>query len=337
MNTTMKHFVAVALVALAATTAQAHSWRINNDVTKAPDFIDLNAAMASENVADGDTLYLDAGANLSAEQNVTKQVTIIGVGYDATLPYGFSTISGAFNLKKAGIKAEGLNITSTTTIAADYVTLERCRTYRIIASGTCQYATIRQCYARCDQAGGTIVGHGKTDTRSAYWTIENCIIIKTNYSDAAIYRLYSAVIRNNLIQNHVSYSNYCLNELGNASVSNNIILDTGDRNYCIGSIDGQFVNNVVGEDYNAETNRVTGSTKTDVVYTGDYESYTLVEDSPAKNYGTDGKDCGIFGGLYPYVKGGLPQGHPYYTKAVISPRAENDKVNVSLKIKMQDE
>lgn len=334
MNTTMKHFVAVALVALTATASQAHSWRVNNDVIKAPDFTDLNAAMASENVADGDTLYLDAGANLSAEQNVTKQVTIIGVGYDATLPYGFSTISGEFNLKKAGIKVEGLNITSTTTIAADYVTLERCRTYKIYGSGTCQYATIRQCYATCYADYGTIVGLGKTDTHSAYWTIENCIIIKTNYYQAAIFRLYSAVIRNNLIQAHNVET---VADLGNASISNNIILNTQNPKSCIYNTDGQFVNNVVGQDYNAETNRVTGSTKADVVYTGDYESYTLVEDSPAKGYGTDGKDCGIFGGLYPYVKGGLPQGHPYYTKAVISPRAENDKVNVSLKIKMQDE
>jgi len=334
MNTTMKHFVAVALVALTATTAQAHSWRINNDVTKAPDFTDLNAAMASENVADGDTLYLDAGTNLSAEQNVTKQVTIIGVGYDATLPYGFSTISGAFNLKKAGIKVEGLNITSTTTIAADYVTLERCRTYKIYGSGTCQYATIRQCYTTCYDYYGAIGGYGKTDTRSAYWTIENCIIIKTRSYDAAILGLYSAVIRNNLIQAHDVYT---VRDLGNASISNNIILNTQNSENCINNIDGQFVNNVVGQNYNAANNRVTGSKDVAVVYTGNYESYTLVEDSPAKNYGTDGKDCGIFGGLYPYVKGGLPQGHPYYTKAVISPRAENDKVNVSLKIKMQDE
>ena len=114
-------------------------------------------------------------------------------------------------------------------------------------------------------------------------------------------------------------------------------MNTGSVSFCVADIDAQFINNVVGQNYNAANNRVTGSTKTDVVYTGDYESYTLVEDSPAKGYGTDGKDCGIFGGLYPYVKGGLPQGHPYYTKAVISPRAENDKVNVSLKIKMQDE
>lgn len=336
----MKHFVAVALVALAATAAQAHSWRINNDVTKAPDFTDLNAAMASENVADGDTLYLDAGANLSAEQNVTKQVTIIGVGYDATLPYGFSTISGAFNLKKAGIKVEGLNMTAATYIQADYVTIERCKVYHISAvltSGICQYATIRQCYVVHTNDYEGIIGLGKTDTRSAFWTVENCIIRSGGNWAYNIRNLYSAVIRNNLLLSSGTYQGFNLRDLGNANIYNNIIVNTGSVSCCVADIDGQFINNVVGKDYNSETNRVTGSTKTDVVYTGDYESYTLVEDSPAKNYGTDGKDCGIFGGLYPYVKGGLPQGHPYYTKAVISPRAENDKVNVSLKIKMQDE
>ena len=335
MNTTMKHFVAVALVALAATTAQAHSWRINNDVTKAPDFTDLNAAMASENVADGDTLYLDAGANLSAQQNVTKQVTIIGVGYEATLPYGTSTISGEFNLKKAGIKVEGVKITSTTTIAADYVTLERCKATRIYGSETCQYATIRQCYiTNSSSYTYTVRGLGKTNTRSAFWTIENSIVV-TNINYHLILELYSAVLRNNLLI--MKSSDNCIASLSNASISNNIIVSTYKVNGCIYDTDGQFVNNVVGQNYAAETNHVTGSTSTDVVFTGNYESYELIEDSPAKNYGTDGKDCGIFGGLYPYVKGGLPQGHPYYTKAVISPRAENDKVNVSLKIKMQDE
>jgi len=333
MNTTMKHFVAVAFVALTATASQAHSWRINNDVTKAPDFTDLNAAMASENVADGDTLYLDAGANLSAQQNVTKQVTIIGVGYDATLPYGFSTISGAFNLKKVGIKAEGLNITSTTTIAADYVTIERCKATRIYGSETCQYATIRQCYIT-NSSSYTVRGLGKTNTRSAFWTIENSIVV-TNIDKHLILDLYSAVLRNNLLIMKSYYN--CIASLSNASISNNIIVSTQYADRCITDTDGQFVNNVVGQNYAAETNHVTGSKSTDVVFTGNYESYELIEDSPAKNYGTDGKDCGIFGGLYPYVKGGLPQGHPYYTKAVISPRAENDKVNVSLKIKMQDE
>lgn len=338
MNTTMKHFVAVALVALTTATAvQARSWRINNDVTKAPDFTDLNAAMASESVADGDTLYLDAGTNFTAEQNVTKRVTIVGPSYEATLPYGMATISGKLNLKAADIKVEGVKMTGTTVIQADYVTIERCKTYAISCSGTCRYATIRQCYVVKTDANSAIGGFGKTDTKSAYWTVENCIISSGGYYAKCISALYSAVIRNNLLLNTDTYYSWNLAELGNADITNNIIVNTSGVNNCISDIEGNFINNVVGQNYAAETNYVTGSTNTDIIFTGDNESYTLVDDSPAKDYGTDGSDCGIFGGLYPYVKGGLPQGHPYYTKAAISSRAKNDKVNVSLQIKMQNE
>lgn len=336
-TTNITKYMAVALVALTATTAQARSWRVNNDITKAPDFTDLNAAMASSDVANGDILYLDAGTNLTAEQNVTKQVTIVGPGYEATLPYGTSTISGKLNLKAAEIKVEGVNITGETWIQANYVTIERCKTYAIRCSGTCQYATIRQCYVVKTDSYPAIEGLGKTDTRSAYWTVENSIISNVGSYAKNICNLYSAVIRNNLLLNSGTYNSFNLESLGTANITNNIIVNTGGVNNCINSIDGQFINNVVGQNYAAETNHVTGSTSTAVVFTGDYESYELIEDSPAKNYGTDGADCGIFGGLYPYVKGGLPQGHPYYTKAVISSRAKNDKVNVSLKIKMQDE
>lgn len=336
-TTSIKNLVAATLLILAATTAQARSWRINNDATKAPDFTDINAAMASEDVVAGDTLYLDEGTNLTTEQNVTKKVTIVGPGYEATLPYGMATISGMLNLKAAEIKVEGMNITGGTKIQADYVTIERCKTYYIGCSGTCRYATIRQCYVVRTNGDSAIGGLGKTDAKSAYWTVENCIISSSvgNYA-RCITNLYSVVIRNNLLLINASYSSWNLLNLGNADITNNIIVNT-DVNRCISDIDGKFINNVVGQNYAAETNHVTGSTSTADVFTGDYESYALIEDSPAKDYGTDGKDCGIFGGLYPYVKGGLPQGHPYYTKAVISSRAENDKVNVSLKIKMQNE
>jgi hypothetical protein len=69
----------------------------------------------------------------------------------------------------------------------------------------------------------------------------------------------------------------------------------------------------------------------------DDSRYQLKDDSPAKGAAADGGDCGPFGGDYPYVIGGLPIGHPYYTKAVISPRSDNDKVKVSLQIKMQND
>ena len=46
----------IMLLALSATTASAKSWRINNDTRKQANFTDINAAMASAEVAHGDTL-----------------------------------------------------------------------------------------------------------------------------------------------------------------------------------------------------------------------------------------------------------------------------------------
>ena len=67
------------------------------------------------------------------------------------------------------------------------------------------------------------------------------------------------------------------------------------------------------------------------------DEYVLVDDSPAINYAIDGTDCGPTGGEYPYVTAGLPYGHPYYTRAVVGSTAIDGKLNVSLKVKMQDE
>lgn len=50
--------VLFAVLAITATTADAKSWRINNDVTQKADFTDLNAAMSSNDVVADDTLYV---------------------------------------------------------------------------------------------------------------------------------------------------------------------------------------------------------------------------------------------------------------------------------------
>lgn len=329
--------LAAAIFCFSATPVAARSWRINNNSDKAPDFADLNAACASDEVQAGDTLYMDPGCNLTTEQNVTKGVVIVGVGYEGTLPYSNSIISGRLNMKAEGAKIMSVRITGSLYICANHVTVERCRTTNEIrSSGLCQYATFRQCYISKD--GYVINGQGKTITNSAFWTIDNCIIVSYNSYSCSIFGLYSATIRNNLLLNSGSYNANILSDLGGSSkVMNNIIVHTYNVSWCINNCDIQCTNNVISQNYAADTNRITGTTSLADILTGDYDRYTLVENSPAAGYGTDGSDCGIFGGLYPYVKGGLPPHHPYYTKAVISPRAENDKVKVTLNIKMQDE
>lgn len=333
----MKKFFFLLVAVMVAATASARSWRINNDATKMANFTSINAAMSSTDVVAGDTLYLDPGCSITSNQTVSKRVTIIGTGYTGvTLPHRLATISATLYLTAENIKLMSISSSSSVYIRRNNITIERCKFSAInsnSSSYTSQYTTIRNCYV------GTIDGAGTTSTASAFWTIENNIITSTN---TCIQDLYNATIRNNLILNTSTssgdvYYYRCLSNLTNCQIVNNIIIKTtGPANALSGVDVTQLNNNVISSNTRPEYNKANVTT-TGAVYTGDVQSYVLTDDSPAKGYGQDGTDCGIFGGLYPYVKGGLPYGHPYYENFVISSLPVDGKINVSLKIKMQDE
>ena len=65
--------LATTMLVAKASTVHASSWRVNNDATKKAHFVDINAAMASEEVQAGDTLYLDPGIS---ESEVTCPLSI---------------------------------------------------------------------------------------------------------------------------------------------------------------------------------------------------------------------------------------------------------------------
>ena len=333
-----KILLAMALTALTATTVSARSWRINNDATKMAQFTDINAAMSSSDVVAGDTLYLDPGCSLSDIQTVSKRVTIIGTGYTGvSLPHRGASISGTLYLNAANTKLLSLNVNATVYVRANNITIERCRCAKIsnYDNWSAQYATIRNCYVY-----DYLVGYGATETTTAFWTIENSIFDSSNAT--CIRGLYNATIRNNLIlnkstQSGSNYSYRCLAQLTNCQIVNNIIIKTTAPANALYSVDAtQLNNNVISSDTRPDFNKANVTT-TGSVYTGDVQSYVLTDDSPARGYGQDGTDCGIFGGLYPYVKGGLAYGHPYYESFVISSMPVDGKINVSLKVKMQDE
>lgn len=349
MKTTAIHRVILVMAITALSmTATANSWRINNDTTQKPDFADLNAAMSSEAVQVGDTLYLDPGCALTSNQTVTKQVTIVGCGYLRTdAPHRFAYITGKLYLRAAHIKVEGLIMDGETYVDANYCTIERCKTAIIHITSeskyTAQNATIRQCYST------RVEGRGADSNNSAFATIENCIIKYTS-SYGPIFNLYSPTIRNNYLKETYSdtdsYSTV-FDNVKNATIVNNIILNASKNNQLLYKVTSSTVtNNVMScseSTYSsmAETNRFTNSKDESAIFAckGINEAYyQLKDDSPAKGFAMDGGDCGPFGGLYPYVLGGLPSGYPYYTKTIIAPRPdENGKVKVSLQIKIQDE
>lgn len=346
MKTAINIIIATALLSI-ATNVTAKSWRINNNAAVTSDFTSINAAMSSDDVTAGDTLYLDPGCAISGEQNVTKQVTIIGAGYNGNLPYQWSTIVNLLRLYAENTKVEAVCLTGGIELRTNHLHLERCWVKGGIKGyGTSPSAIIRQCYLTGSSSGGGIIsGQGSTDLRTAYWTIENCII----YSDYphAIAGLYGATIANNYISSR--YGNNTINALdgiSNSRIENNIIVNRYNKEAMFNiSTDCVILYNILScspETYPnlSETNlRIGSNAETDLfVMSGSNDfRFKPIENSPAKGAASDGGDCGPFGGAHPYVMGGLPMGHPYYTRAVVSPKSVNGKVSVSLNIKMQNE
>ena len=352
MKKTITTSILVAVLGFTALTANAKSWRINSDVTKKADFVDINAAMSSENVTAGDTLYLDPGCNLTSNQSVTKAVTIVGPGYlrnDA--PHQGAVFTGKLYLKQANTKVEGVIMRGDNYIQAQYVTIERCYIQEPVDIGynstNAQYSTIKQCYILNYIEGHTNINY------SGYSTIVNNIIISNrdfaNGSGGVVNGLPYATIANNYIaatHNGTYYNAWVIGNITGGEIENNILLNTGKapdnilanmenckiRNNIMSCIEGTYT--TIGD------NIYLGSNDESLVFAleGTYDQrYQLKNDSPAKGYATDGGDCGPFDGGYPYVLYGLPAGYPYYTKANINTRAKDGKINVSLKIKMQNE
>lgn len=335
------------LCGLTCTTVNATSWRVNHETNTGAHFASIGAAMSSSDVVAGDTLYLDPGMITSEAATINKQVTIIGTGYlRASSPHQFAHVSNDLTITAEGTKIEGLWCASIYIKAAN-VTIERCySTGRIcVDNGNNNYKytgiVIRQCYI----VGG-YVGSSSTGTNSYLTnaTIENNIIIFSDSYDALRY-MNGCTVKNNYIRyKGTSTSSYVISSAANCIIYNNILLNNKSaENVLKGTATSNCYNNIYSSATTDEENHNygLGSADESLIFAmsgNNDERYSeLKEGSPAIGYGVDGANCGPTGGLYPYVVSGLPAYHPYYTNAVFSKTSDGTGVNVSLKIKMQNE
>lgn len=321
-------FAAFTLVS--GTTAEARSWRINNDAEKKAHFADINAAMSSSDVVDGDTLYLDPGCLITSQQYVTKRVTIIGCGYFSNGVVKLATLKCTVSLRAKGCKLEGCYIPDNTIcFSADNVIVERtCAKYvRWESSGN--YCTVRQCYIT-----NNIAGYGTTDTRSAHFTLENSIITQTT-SDCTVQDLYLPTIRNNYLRcnNHPVY------RITQGIIENNIVMNPSNiENVGTSRSECTLRNNI--ESKTGDADNLLGSADESLVFalegTND-QRYRLKEDSPARGAASDGGDCGPFGGMYPYVPSGYPLGMPRFESSSVPTRPLDGQLRVTQKVVLQSE
>lgn len=344
--------VALLFISFAAT---AREWHVNNKQGIPAHFSDINAAMASADVVDGDTLYIGNGAVLEDAQTINKAVTVIGTGWG----YNDSQIvpakmKGDITISSVNAKIIGLYITGIVYANADGIVIERCHIvngiYNSVASSRVH---IRNCYT------GTIDSNASNN----WWEIRNNIIESSKSNNTGIMdRLYNAVIENNIIRNisgagYGSWSkhrilfdgcNYC-------TIKNNVIY-CGNDNYAITDVDINYYfhecnntivqNNVMSLQSSAENrfpgNICTNSCDRKLIFkcSGSVESgeyYSLKEGSPAIGAGENGIDCGVMAGVYKFAPFGRPRNIPVLKKASVPVMPTDGKVKVSFKIENNNE
>lgn len=334
--------------------AQAKTWRINNDPTAKADFLSINDAMSSTEVLDGDVLYLDPGCRLP-QQSVSKSVTIIGTGYNLT--EAEEAMVAGINIQTSNIKFTGVNVSGKIRWLSPHnnITIERCKAQELdITYETCLGVKIIGCYIV-----GNISGGGSGAQSGSNTVIRNSIVL------GYIEHINGGIVTNNVIihdsRNESAVANrYPLRYIQYSAIKNNIIINTSTYKAAINNVITNYSNytiyNTAVTDYNTicnnvlstdadhawadfPTNKFIGAKVEDIfVNEGNQEEkYQLKEGSAAIGYGTNGVDCGAFDGMYPYVLCGRPQFVPYIYEAQIPTTTDNGKLNITLKIKTQNE
>ena len=330
-----KFFTMIAAVLLFCSAAQAKTWRINNDPTAKADFLSINDAMSSTEVLDGDVLYLDPGARLPL-QKVSKSVTIIGTGYNLT--EAEEAMVAEIYIQTSNIKFTGVNVSGDIGWSSghDNITIERCKAQGISLSGACYSVKIIGCYIVGNVTGSNnpvilrnSIVMGQVASFKGAIISNNTIIHDTGVnSHHPLFYIYNSTITNNIIINPTTYGNN-----SNRTISNTAVTDYNT-----------ICNNVLSTDADNAwadfpTNKFIGAKVEDIfVNEGNQEEkYQLKEGSAAIGYGSNGVDCGAFDGMYPYVLCGRPQFVPYIYEAQIPTTTDNGKLNITLKIKTQNE
>lgn len=369
-------FFALAAAMLCAAGANAKIWRINYDDNAKADFKTLKEACEHVSVAEGDTLYCEAG-NHNGTQNdntISRTMTVFGPGYGFAPNYGnTSTLAEAAFTNVITIQADNVHLAGLTAkrikfgVETDGVTIERCK---VVGSGTnyeaiidmdsynCSKLTIKNNYIK-NTNGRYTIGLGERYRQKKDITITNNIIIgRVAVQSVVSGTLSSTTFSNILIQNNTIVGAFGTSTsaiyTANSVIQDNIIINTSNVTYVMDfdkmtgniirknvfSLSALNITSYISE--NHPDNYYVGATedntfaKTEKSY-GFEEYYKPLESSAAKNAAYDGSDCGAFGGTTPYVLCGRPQGVPYIYDVEVPAYPTDDKLNVSFKVTGQNE
>ncbi len=275
---------------------------------------------------------------------VQKKISVIGSGYfnganqstiNSDVVFSSTNVSSS-----AGSYITGCSI-STVTLNADNIMVQKCRMYStnsgLLISDAINNCIIQQCYV-----DRTI----SINNNPVNFKIINCLVgysISFSNQNAQI----SGLVENNTVGWGL---NITCNPLQFGPVNNSVIIRNNifvSPNTCISvntntTYFAVFGNNVFRQG-NYSTNNSTNIqlTNLETLFTGNGTgglelSYQLSPTSPARAVGTNGIDCGAFGGTQPYIVSGTPTGPVIYELTAPTTARQNETIQVQIKAKIQN-
>ena len=328
--------------------ASAQIWRVNSNPEIDAHFQSLQEAIDHWEVSDGDTLYLENGSHFG-NINLDKQLVIIGPGYflaenESTYAYPMPVLIQSIDIRAdaAGSKLSGIKVIGIVRVYdhnSNDITIERSHLGGVSnwLSSAPSGLTVRNCY---------IVGDISSTAIQSSNIYNNIVIgrVRLTKTDG------SHNIYNNIIYYDNTNTQYAL-AARNSMVYNNIIIrepvpmPDSRKDYCIDfestdNANSSFYNNIMTQvPTDLFPDNMFDQVKEDIfLLTGTSDKmWMLKENSPAIGYGTNGDDCGAYGGVMPYIPSGFPFLVPRIFEATIPSSGSGDVIPVHLKIKTQEE
>lgn len=284
----------------------------------------------------GDTIYLPGG-NLSLPAAIDKGLVIIGAGHypDSTMAttktvlVGNLTISqNADNLHIEGVEISG-NISFTTNHKVDFVKIKRCKFSSLTYPGT-------------------------RTTPSENNEITECVIVgNIDLSNSISSLISNSIIHGQILKgldmgfsNNILFFNsaFTFRETNQSIISNNIFMTSSAIYVHYLCESNTFIKNVFAFIPSAELNNFIDNYNSVVLntvfvnqsgyafnYAHDYHLNT-----PASYLGTDGSQVGIYGGMFPYKEGAVPN-NPHFQIKNIAPQTDvNGDLNIQIQVEAQD-
>lgn len=287
----------------------------------------------------GDTIYLPGGL-IGGFPFIDKKINVFGAGFnpDSTTATFQTTVGGNVLLREnadssffTGINFTG-GISTQNNESVNYLTITRCSFGSITFNGgqtnPCSNVTLKE----------NIIKGDVTLLNLQYSTISNNVI-----EGRIFYGFYNAIL-NNIFLNNSNFATF--NSVDNSMISNNIIFKVTGTYYALHSCNNNnFSNNIFADTALTGTNTFINNfynvavSSVFVNQAGNafdfMQNYHLI--SPSNYQGTDSTEIGIFGGLYPFKEGTLPQNPHIRTKSIATQTAPNGDLNIQIKVAAQDQ